>query len=269
MGEMISMPLFKRGIQVCIMPFLAVFALLCMYTTVIVYMYNPELSDMLSGYQEALPELMAAVGMTGAASDLLEWMQIYLYGFIMLLFPLIFTLVMVQKLLLGQIESGTLANLLATPNSRKKVICTQMVSLILGVALLILLVTAVGVVSCEALFPGELDVGKYLALNFSTFLLQASVAGIAFLAACFASGGRFYYLVGAGLPVLFFFIQMASNMGEKLEGLRYATIYSLLPVEGILKENILFPVQNLALLGIAAVLFGLGAWQFCRRDLHL
>ena len=69
--------------------------------------------------------------------------------------------------------------------------------------------------------------------------------------------------------VLFFLIQMASNMGEKLEGLRYATIYSLLPVEGILKENILFPVQNLALLGIAAALFGLGAWQFCRRDLPL
>lgn len=266
---MISIPLFKRNIRVCAMPFFAVLGMLIMYTTVIVYMYNPELSEMLSGYQQALPELMAAVGMTGAASDLLEWMQIYLYGFFMLLFPLIFILVMVQKLLFGQIESGTLANLLATPNSRKKIICTQALSMVFGMALLIALVAAAGVVSCEVLFPGELDVGRYLALNFSAFLLQASVTGITFFAACLANSSRFFYLAGAGVPALFFLIQMASNLGDKLEGLRYVTIYSLLPVQEVLKEKNLFPVQDLALFGIAAALFGLGAWRFCRRDLHL
>lgn len=266
---MISVPLWKRNMKVCRMPFLAIFAVLCMYTIVIIYMYHPELSDMLSGYQQALPEMMAAVGMTGIATNLLEWMQVYLYGFIMLLFPLVFILIMVQKLLMGQMESGTLANLLATPNSRRKIICTQMVSMIIWMTLLLGMVTAVGIVSCEIMFPGELDVGRYLALNFSTLLLQIAVMGIVFLASCCVSDSKSFYLIGAGVPVLFFLIQMVSNMGEKLEKLKYATIYSLLPIEEILKENAVFPVQNIVLLVIAAVLFLLGAWRFRRRDLFL
>lgn len=251
------------------MPLLVIFAVLSMYITVIIYMYNPELSEMLSGYQEVLPEMMAAVGMTGAASNLLEWMQIYLYGFIMLLFPLIFILIMVQKILMGQMESGTLANLLATPNSRRKIIYTQMVSMIFLVALLFGMVTAVGVASCEIMFPGELEVGRYLALNFSTWLLQITVTGIVFFVSCCVSDSKSYYLMGAGLPVLFFLIQMVSNMGEKLEKLKYVTIYSLLPAEEILKEDVIFPVQDGVLLLIAAVLFLLGAWQFQRRDFSL
>ena len=266
---MISIPLFKRNIKTCMMPLLTVFAVLCMYITVIIYMYNPELSEMLSGYQQVLPEMMAAVGMTGIASNLLEWMQIYLYGFILLLFPLIFILVMVQKLLMGQIESGTLANLLSTPNSRRKIICTQMVSMIFLTALLFGMLTAVGIASCEIMFPGELEVGRYLALNFSTWLLRAAITGIVFFVSCCASGSKFYYLAGGGLPVLFFLIQMVSNMGEKLEKLKYVTIYSLLPAEKILEEDVLFPIQNGVLLLIAAALFLLGAWQFQRRDLPL
>lgn len=62
---------------------------------------DPELAEMLQGYQEALPQMMAAVGMTGVASSLIEWMQIYLYGFIMLLFPLIFIIIAVNKLVMG------------------------------------------------------------------------------------------------------------------------------------------------------------------------
>ena len=58
-------------------------------------------------------------------------------------------------------------------------------------------------------------------------------------------------------------------MGEKLEKLRYMTIYSLLPTEEILKENSLFPLQNLALLGIALALFAAGAVWFSRRDISL
>ena len=134
---MISFTLWKRNLKVCTLPFLVIFAMLCMYTTVIAYMYNPELSEMLSGYQQALPELMAAVGMTGIASSLLEWMQIYLYGFIMLLFPLIFILVMVQKLSMIRVVSAA-----SSPSALTAAIST---GIILGFSFIIMgLVTSSG-----------------------------------------------------------------------------------------------------------------------------
>lgn len=266
---MISIPLLKRNMLVGIKPFLVIFAVLCMYTTVIIYLYDPEFSDMLNEYQQALPEMMSAVGMTGIAANLLEWIQIYLYGFIMLLFPLIFIIVLLQKLLMGYIDNGSISSLLATPNSRGKLIRTQVLSIILWIVLLMGLVTAVGIVSGELLFPGELDIGKYLILNISTLLLQLAVTGIAFLSACCFSESKYYYAVGAGLPLLFFLLQMISNMGEKLEKLKYITIYTLLPAADIVAGKSKYWRNDAVLFVIAAVLFAAGIWWFQRRDLSV
>lgn len=266
---MISLPLLKRNMRICLIPFLILFAVLCMYIVVIIYMYNPELAEMLNEYQQLMPQLMSAAGMTGAATNLLEWMQIYLYGFLMLLFPLIFIIILVNKLVMGYIDSGSIASLLATPNSRRKIIMTQMLSMLLWLVLLMAAVTAAGIAGAEAFFPGELDVERYLVLNGSTLLMWLLVCGITFLAACVCSESRNYYVFGAGLPILFFLIQMLSNMGEKLEKLKYATIYSLLPAAEIVSGDGEFWYRNAAA-GIGALLlFGIGGWWFTRRDLSV
>lgn len=263
------MTLFKRNMKTCIKPFLIIFAVICMYTGVIIYMYNPEFADMLNQYQEMMPDMMAAVGMTGIAKSLIEWIQIYLYGFIMMLFPLIFIIILVQKLVMSYIDTGSMANLLATGNSRGKIIRTQALSAILWMVLLLGMITVVGVVSSEMMFPGELNIKRYLVLNMSTLFLQFAVTGIAFLSACVFSESRHYYTIGAGLPILFFLIQMVSNMGEKLENLKYVTIYTLLPAEDIVTGDAMFRVQDGVLLLLAVVLFGGGMWWFGRRDLSI
>lgn len=49
---MISFALLKRDMATGVKPFIIIFAVLCLYTTVIIYMFNPELASMLSDYQE-------------------------------------------------------------------------------------------------------------------------------------------------------------------------------------------------------------------------
>lgn len=262
-------PLFKRNMMSGVKVFVIIFAVICMYTTVIIYMYDPKLSDMLNDYQQALPEMMSAVGMTGIATNLLEWIQIYLYGFIMLLFPLVFIIILMQKLIMGYIDGGAMANLLATPNSRRQIIVTQAVSAVSWLVILMGAVTVVGIASSQILFPDELDVKRYALLNGSTLLLQIAVCGIAFFAACVCNEAKHYYALGAGIPILFFLMQMIANMGEKLEWLRYATIYTLLPAAEIVQGESGYWMQNLALVGIAIVLFTGGSYLFCRRDLSL
>lgn len=266
---MISIPLLKRNMVSCFKPFLIIYAVLCMYTLVIVYMYNPELADMLNQYQEAFSGMMAAAGMTGIASNLLEWMQIYLYGFLMILFPLIFIIIMVQKLIMSYIDNGSMANLLATPNSRRTIICTQALSIILWMGILMVAVTVMGIVGSQIMFPGELDVKRYIMLNGSTLLMQLLVCGIAFLAACICSEAKNYYALGAGLPILFFLIQMISNMGDKLENLKYVTVYTLLPTAEIVKGESGIWGQNVVMAVVAIILFSSGIWWFGRRDLSL
>ena len=63
-------------------------------------------------------------------------------------------------------------------------------------------------------------------------------------------------------------MQMISNMGEKLENLKYFTIYTLLPADKIAAGKSCL-AQNLVLLVLAMVLFGSGIWWFQKRDLGI
>lgn len=264
---MISMPLFRHNMKVCALPCIIIFLVLAMYTSVIIYMYDPKFADMLNDYQQAMPEIMSAVGMSGIASSLIEWMQIYLYGFIMLLFPLIFIIIAVNKLVMTYIDKGSVAGLLATPNSRGKIIVTQLLSVYLWIVILMVLILATGLVCSKAIFPGELEIKRYLCLNLGTLTLWIAVAGIAFFAACVCSEAKYYYLFGAGIPILFFLFQMMGNMGDKLKFFRYMTIYTLLPAEEIVAGNQGAVVPCLILLGISIGLWVAGCVVFTRKDL--
>ena len=113
---MISTPLLKRNLLSSLKIMAILYAVMTMYTIVIIYMFDPSLSEMLEGFQSAMPEMMRAFGMSGMASTLLEFIQLYLYGFIMLIFPLVFSIIQVHRLLTHYIDCGSMATLLATPN---------------------------------------------------------------------------------------------------------------------------------------------------------
>ena len=266
---MMILPLLKRNFCSCIKVFLILFAVICLYTTVIIYMYNPELADMLNDYQKALPEMMSAVGMTDIASNLLEWIQIYLYGFIMNVFPMVFAIILGNKLLMRDIDRGSMAGILTSPNSRFSILLTQVVSAILLMFLMLAAVTGVGIASCEMLFPGELDISHYFLLNVGSFLLQLVVLSIVFLCASFCSESKYFYTFGAGIPILFFLIQMISNMGEKLQNLKYLTIYTLFPAQDIIQGTGNAAAGLISMAVLSLLMFSGSMIWFCKRDLSL
>lgn len=58
-------------------------------------------------------------------------------------------------------------------------------------------------------------------------MLWFAVAGITFFTACVSNESKYYYAFGAGIPILFFLLDMISRMGKELDFVRYFTIYSL------------------------------------------
>lgn len=266
---MMSTTLLKRNMQQLVKPLIIFTAVLSLYTSVIIYMFDPALMDMLNDYQNALPEMMSAVGMSGIATSLLEFIKIYLYGFIMFIFPLIFIIILCSGFIMRYIDSGSMACLLASPHTRVKIIITQAASVIFGIILLMTMITGIGIACCEIMFPGELDLMRYLVLNGSTLLLQLAIGGIVFFAACIFNEARNYYAIGAGIPLAFFLLNLLGNMGGKLENLKYATIYSLLPADKIIAGESGLWQYNLALAIIGAAFFAGGIVLFSKRDLPL
>ena len=64
-----------------------------MYTTIMISMYDPELGSALEVFSKSMPEIMAMVGMSGTPDTLVDFIAEYLYGFIMIVFPLIFGII--------------------------------------------------------------------------------------------------------------------------------------------------------------------------------
>ncbi|MEG0227799.1 MAG: ABC transporter permease subunit [Lachnospiraceae bacterium] len=266
---MISKPLWKRNLWIGIKLMIPFLAILTMYNSVIIWMYDPKLSQSLDEFQQIMPEMMAAVGMTGATGTLIEFLHTYLYGFIMLLIPVIYVVMLVYKLIMKYVEDGSIACILATPNSRRKIIHTQLLSVSFLTTLLIVIMSGIGYGCCEAMFPGDLAVKKYLLLNGATLLLDLAMGGICVLTACICNEAKWYLTIGAGLPLFFYVIQMMSNMGEKLEKLKYATMYTLFPGKEIIKGTGGVILPCLILAGIWLGLHIVGTIIFTKKDLSV
>ena len=84
---MINSTLYLREMKKSVKMLIIFGAVITMYVTIIIGMYDPEMMKMLDGFAEMMPELMAAVGMDTSANTLLGFMVSYLYGFIFLIFP--------------------------------------------------------------------------------------------------------------------------------------------------------------------------------------
>lgn len=215
-----------------------------------------------------MPEIMSAFGMANTGSNLIEFLANYLYGFLLLVFPMILEIILANKLVAKYVDSGSMAYLLSTPNSRCKIVTTQAVFIIINITILILYVTVLGIICSEAMFPGDLDVNKFILINVSVLAMHIAISGICFFASCISNDMKLSYSIGAGLPIAFYIIQMLANMGGKLENLKYITLFTLFEPNKIASGNneVGFVIISFV---IGIVLYILGIRIFSKRDLPL
>ena len=84
-----------------------------------------------------MPELMASVGMKANATNLLGFMISYLYGFILLIFPMLFCILRGNALIAKYVDKGSMVSLIAAPVKRHIIAFTQMKVLVSGILLLV------------------------------------------------------------------------------------------------------------------------------------
>ena len=187
---MCNRALFCRELRNGVKLLLIFAAILTLYVACIVTLYDPATVEMLDGFSRAMPELMAAVGMTGGSADLLGFLISYLYGFILLVFPMVFSILRGNGLIARYVDSGAMVYLLAAPVKRRTVAVTQMAVLLWEVFLLLAYTTALEAVLAQVLFPGALPLPALLTLNLGLWALHMAIAGICFFAYGRQRGGR-------------------------------------------------------------------------------
>ena len=132
-----------------------------------------------------------------------------------------------------------------------------------------LIVFIAGLSSCEAYFPGELDIGMFALLNLCAMLVSFAVSGISFFFSCIAKDTKQSLMFGAGLPILFFFIMMVGDISPDLEWLHNFTIYSLLDGEKIFTQEGFGLISCVISGAITLITYIGGIGAFKKRDLSI
>lgn len=224
---------------------------------------------MLDGFVEAMPEIMAAVGMSAGAASLLGFMVSYLYGFILLIFPMVFCILRGNGLIAKYIDKGSMVSLVAAPVKRRTVAFTQMAVLVSGILLLMIYSTALELVCASISFPGELNMAELLLLNGDLLCLHLFIGGICFLSSCLFSDSKYSIGFGAGIPALMYVLQMLANVGGEAEKIKYITFFTLFDPSGIVaKDNGAITGVFILLVG-AIILYTFGIMIFSKKDLHI
>lgn len=266
---MINRALFLREMKVSI-KFLLIFgAILTLYVSCIIGLYDPVTMEMLDGFTEVMPEIMAAVGMTPGAANLLGFMISYLYGFILLIFPMVFCILRGNGLVSRYMDRGSMVYLVAAPVKRRTIAFTQMLVLLGGISLLVVYVTVLEIVIAQALFPGELVLSEVVTLNGGLLCLHFLIGGICFAASCIFSEVKYSALFGAGIPTLMYVFQMIANVGDGADAIKYLSVFTLFDPNGLVAFESSALLKILCLLIGALVLYAIGAAAFCRKDLHI
>ncbi|QQP13909.1 ABC transporter permease subunit [Lysinibacillus agricola] len=261
--------LLKHEVLATVKLFSIILAVLMLYIISTVYMYNPEMNDTLHKLTETMPELMSAFGMNNIGNTLIEFLSTYLYGFLLLVFPLVFIIMLANKLMMGYIDNGSMAYLIATPNTRFKIVFTQAFFLVASIFTLLTVTTLVVVIFSEILFPNELNISAFLILNIGLFFLHFAISGYCFFVSCSSKDLRTSYAYSTGIPILFYLIQALSNMGGSLEKLKYFTIYSLFAPEKLMTQesSSIWMLGALFLIGLLCYMLAIRV--FVKRDLYL
>lgn len=266
---MFNATLYRREMKNSIKLLLIFGAIMTVYISIIIGMYDPEMMDTLDSFYDMMPELMASVGMKAGANTLVGFMVSYLYGFILIVFPMVFCILRGNGLIAKYVDRGSMVTLVSAPVKRRTIACTQMWGLLSGILVLVLYATGLQIAVCRASFPEEPVVAELLKLNTALLCLHLFIGSICYLASCVFSDTKYSIAFGAGIPALMYVIQMLANVGQKAEKLKYITFFTLFNPDGILAgEGSALVGAGVLLLG-AILLFVTGIAVFCRKDLHI
>lgn len=261
--------LLKKEIKSNYKIFLPFLLLIIMYCSIIVVMFDPALGKSLNMMKESMPEIFAAFGMSDTGTTLIEFISNYLYGFILIAIPLVAILILANRLVVRYVDRGSMAYLLATPHSRKQIVITQMITLILCTILMVVIATVVIIVVSTLSFPNMLTIQPLLMINIGLLGLLLFMGSICFLASCICNDTKNANALGGGFIIISILLQMISQVGDKFSFLKYCTPLTLLDVSGILANTKDAYILCITLYILSFIIFYLAIKFFCNKDLSI
>jgi ABC-2 type transport system permease protein len=265
---MMNIPLFKSSMNRTSKLVIIFTIIITGYLLMTMGMYDPSgESDLFN----AIPESMRdAFGMEPGLQGIESFLATGFYGVSYLLFMLIFCIIIGNQLLAHLVDRGSMAYLLATPVSRKKIAFTQASVFISGLLIISILSTLAGIVGLNTIVADDVNRNMtiFIQMNVIAFLLFFAISGYAFLFSALFNEAKLALGTSAGISIFFYIFHILSNSSE-IDWIKYLTIFTAFQPLEIVKgtADVLFVSIGLAVSGL--LFYAISIYIFSKRDLPL
>lgn len=245
-------------------------------------MNDEVIEDVSSSFLEKLPE--------DVAGALEEVGQLDIYGLIVgniyyeiagLLMPIIYMILVINNMISGAVESGSMAYVLSTGTKREDVTLTQTLYIVLSLLAMFACTTVTSVIAftvAHGMYTA-LTMGGIILFNVGAFLVLFALSGFCYAVSCFFDRSRYSLAIGGGLSIFALVSIIVGLFGSKimpsiirfdaLNYFNYVTIISLFDILSITQGTsaIYWKLSILLVIGVTGYI--VGALHFKKKDLPL
>lgn len=216
------------------------------------------------------PGLLRVLGYSTGVAHVAGFLAGEFYSLLYLVIMAVFALFTATNLVAHLVDNGSMAHLLATPVSRRRVAATEALVLLSGLVLIGAATTAGALAGVAWWVPhGAMPVGPFVQMNIVGTLVFCVVGGYAFLFSCVAPDERTALGLSTALTMLFYALHVAADLAGPLQWLALLSLFSAFEPQRLLHGQGHFALDA-AGLGVAGVLlFALALTGFERRQLSL
>ncbi len=261
---MISIPYFRQTAKSNV-KFLGAFTLvLCVFLIVMTNVFTPET---VSGLQTAAQGTIAAHILTGNGT-LIGFMSNSFYALMAIVFPMVYSIMVGNRMIAEKVDKGTMASFLSTPVTRLQITLSSALYFVLSLAVMWGVSSAAGIAAANAFQPDALDVDTFLLLNLGAFLYHLAISSICFCASCIFNSSKNSLLLGGGIPLCFFVVSLFVKLSDSLDFLKYFTLNTLYDTQKIIEGS--GYAEGFAVMAVLSVcLYAAGIVWFQKKDLPL
>ena len=261
---MFSVSYFKQLVKSNYKFLLAFTFVLCIFLIVMCNVFTPEAVNELSNTTKGtiVSNILTGNGI------LIGFMSNSFYALMAILFPMVYSIFVGNRMIAEKVDKGSMASFLSTPVSRSQITITSALYLILSLIFMWVVASIVGIISANAFQPDALDIDTFLMLNIGAFLYHFAISSICFCSSSIFNTSKNSLLIGAGLPLMFFVVSLFIKMSEDLDFLKYFTLNTLFDTSKVLSGSG-YTVEFLTMGIIGLILYIVGIVWFQKKDIPL
>ena len=245
------------------------------------------------GFSLTRIEVMSRIDLNSILSDLV-------YKIVGVLLPMIYVMVVSNGLIVNQVNSGSMAYVLSTPTSRRKVVFTSFFFLFASLVLMYVAITSIALLSefiagvMRVANGGErnMNVLRTVLLCYSSFAALFAISGVCFGASAFFNKSNNSIALGGGVCVLSFICCILGLFGSQvfvsvgigvsaMNIFNYLSIFTLIDTDAIgsfakalngnpdVSLSLAWLWKSGVLLAIGVVAAVVGSVHFLKKDLPL